>query len=93
MVTVILTIRLELPGVGSLKEKRRIIKSLIARLRNDFNISVAEVGDNDIYRSATIGVAMVSNEGRYGHQVAAKIINKIDAAPDVVLADYRTETY
>jgi uncharacterized protein YlxP (DUF503 family) len=93
LVTLILTIRLELPGVGSLKDKRRILKPLLARLRSDFNISAAEVGDNDIYRSATIGVAMVSNDSSFGHQVASKIARRIEENPQVVLADYSTETY
>ena len=92
MVTVVLTIHLELPGVDSLKEKRRIIKSLTTRLRNKFNVSVAEVGDNDIYRSAIIGVAIVSNSTRFGHQVASKLINRIEADTAVVLSDYSTET-
>ena len=93
MVTVILTCRLELPGVGSLKEKRRILKSLMTRLRNSFNISIAEVGDNDVLRAATIGSAVVSNNNSFGHQVIAKVVDKIEAEPDIILADYRTESY
>lgn len=93
MVTVILTCRLELPGVGSLKEKRRILKSLMTRLRNSFNISIAEVGDNDVLRAATLGAAVVSNDNSFGHQVIAKVVDKIESEPDVILADYRTESY
>ncbi|UCG61857.1 MAG: DUF503 domain-containing protein [Candidatus Zixiibacteriota bacterium] len=93
MVTVILTIRLDIPGIGSLKEKRRILKSLITKLRNDFNISIAEVGNNDVLRSATIGAAVVSNNSSFGHQVISKVVNKIEASPDVLIADYSTEVY
>jgi len=51
----VVTIRLALPQVNSLKEKRRILKSLLARLRNDFNVSIAEIADNDVHRMATVG--------------------------------------
>ena len=74
MVTVVLTVRLDLPGVDSLKEKRRILKSLLTKLRSNFNISIAEVAENDRLRSAVLGVAVVSNDNSFGHQVAAVII-------------------
>jgi len=93
LVTVIISFQLEIPGVDSLKGKRRILKSLTTRLRNNFNISIAEVGDNDIHRSAQIGVALVSNNKSYGHQVASKIINRIESNPEVILADYNIDTY
>lgn len=93
MVTVILTIELEIPGTGSLKEKRRIVKSLLAKIKNKFNVSIAEVGDNDILRKTTIGAAVVSNDGSYGHQVIAKLVDKIRSNPEVNIIDYRTENY
>jgi len=93
LVTIILTCQLELPGVSSLKEKRRILKSLVTRLRNSFNISVSEVGDNDIWRRAILGVALVSNDNNFGHQVMAKVIGKIESESEIVVADYQTESY
>lgn len=77
----------------SLKEKRRILKSLMTRIRNDFNVSIAEVGDNDILRSAKIGAAVVSNNRSFGHEVASKVMNRIEASPDVLVLDYGTEEY
>jgi uncharacterized protein YlxP (DUF503 family) len=50
---------LHLPGVRSLKEKRMIVRSLKARIRNDFEVSSAEVGDNDLLQRAQLGVAAV----------------------------------
>jgi len=93
LVTVTLRCRLELPGVGSLKEKRRILKSLMARLRNSFNISIAEVGDNDVLRTATLGAAVVANSSSFADQVIAKVVNRIEAEPELILADYQTELY
>jgi len=93
LVTVLLIVRLELPEVRSLKGKRRILKSLFAKLRNDFNISIAEVDDNDILRSATVGAAIVSNSNRFGQQVTGKIVNRIESLHDVILLDYSTESF
>ena len=93
MVTVILTVRLDIPGAGSLKEKRRVIKPLLTRLRYNFNISISEVGDNDVLKSATLGAAIVSNDSSFGHQVISKVVNKIEASPDVLILDYSTEIY
>ena len=93
MVTVVLKIRLDLPGVNSLKEKRRILKSLLTRLRNNFNISIAEVEQQDSLRTALLGAAIVSNSNAFGHQVMSKVISKIEASGEVLLAEYLTETY
>lgn len=93
MVTVILTIQLALPGVNSLKEKRHIIKSLITHIRNNFNVSVAEIAENDILRRATIGVAVVSNSNSFGHQVVSKAVNWVEKIPEVIILDYQTESY
>jgi len=90
---VILKVRLSLPSVGSLKEKRRIVKSLIDRLKNKFNVSLAEVGDNDVLRSAVIGAAVVTNDNSFGHQVMSKLVDKINSNPEVVMVDYSIENY
>ena len=68
MVVLAATIDLHLPGVSSLKEKRGILKGLIARLHKTFNIAVAEVELNDVWQSAALGVAIVSTGG--GHAQA-----------------------
>lgn len=57
-----LTIHLHLPGCASLKEKRGLIKPLIARLRREFNLSVAEIGLQDTWQETVIGCAMIGSE-------------------------------
>lgn len=57
-----LFIHLHLPGCGSLKEKRGYIKPLIARLRREFNLSVAEVDLQDKWQETIIGCAMIGND-------------------------------
>lgn len=65
MIVGTLTIPIHLHGLGSLKDKRRIVKSLIERLRSRFNASVSEVAAQDNKRIALIGIAVVSNESRF----------------------------
>ncbi len=84
---------MSLTGVNSLKEKRNILKSLIARLKNKFNISIAEIDDNDVLRKTTIGAAIVSNKSSFGNQVIAKMIDEIRSRPELMLLDYKTEEY
>lgn len=93
MVTVTLRSQLHLNGVRSLKEKRRILKSLVTRIHNDFNVSVAEVGSNDSLKFAEIGAAIVSNSGSFGQQVISKVVSRIESTPEVFLADYQVESF
>jgi len=62
----------------SLKGKRKIVKSIINRLRNNFNVSVAEVGSNDILQRAMIGFALVGNDRTVINSKIDKIFNLAD---------------
>jgi uncharacterized protein YlxP (DUF503 family) len=62
----------------SLKGKRKVIKSIISRLRNNFNASVAEVGSNDVYQRAEIGFSMVGNNKSVINSKIDKIVNLAD---------------
>ena len=66
---------LRIEGCRSLKEKRRVVKSMIARLSNAFNLSVAETGDNDVYQRAEIGFAVVGNDRGVVNSKVDKIFN------------------
>lgn len=63
----------------SLKGKRKIVKSIIARLQNTFNISVAEVGANDLYQRAEIGFSITGNDRRLINSIMDKVIDKAEA--------------
>lgn len=65
----------------------------MARLRNEFNLSIAEVGSNDAWRQSELGMALVANDTAYGHRVIDKVVRKIELNPDVLLTDVQTETY
>ena len=72
----IITFRLH--DCRSLKSKRTIIKSIIGKLRNNFNASVAEVGSNDIYDEAIIGFAVVGNDRVMTNSKIDKVFNLAD---------------
>ncbi len=88
------TIELHIPGNGSLKGKRRVIKSIIARVHNEFNVSIAEVDNQDLWQSATLGVACVSNGSNYVHGLLTKVVEWIEHnRPDVEVMDYQIEIF
>jgi uncharacterized protein YlxP (DUF503 family) len=86
------TIYLDLPGIGSLKGKRSVLKSLLARVRHEFNVSIAEVGANDRWQTAEIGVAAVSNDPAYVHGLLTRVVQWIEEQRlDVTVEDYEIE--
>ena len=92
MVIVAATIDLHLPGVRSLKEKRGVLKSLIARLHKLFNVAVAEVDLHDVWQSAALGVAVVSTTSAHGEAVLEQLLRWIEHNwPDVEIEDHTIE--
>jgi uncharacterized protein len=87
----LLTTSLSIPHADSLKDKRQVIRSLTARLRQKFNISVSEVEDLDIWRRATIGIVIVSNEAKHNSQVLNKVVEYIENDTEAILDDYQIE--
>jgi uncharacterized protein YlxP (DUF503 family) len=85
-------ITLYLPENYSLKDKRHDVRSLLARVANEFRVSAAEVGDLDVWTRATIGVACVSNEARHANEVISKVVNFVEAnLPEGGIEDYEVE--
>jgi len=81
-------IRLSVREARSLKDKRSVLLSLKDRLRRSFNVSVAEVGNQDVIQSAILGVAQVSNNGRYTNGSLDKLVDAVRRFPAVQLVDY-----
>ena len=77
-------ITLRLHECRSLKSKRKVVKSMINRLRNNFNVSVAEVGSNDIYQKAEIGFSLIGNNAALINSTIDKLFN---LAEDMGLAE------
>ena len=77
-------VTLRLPENESLKGKRRTMASLSARLRNKFNVSIAEVGDNGLWQMATVGIAYVSNSSRHADEVLGNVVTYIEESREEV---------
>jgi uncharacterized protein YlxP (DUF503 family) len=87
-------IDLRLPGNGSLKDKRRVLKSVITRLHNEFNVAVAEVDGHDSWTAATLGVACVSTNAAHAHEILERVVAWIEHSRlDVDVLDYQIEIF
>ncbi len=86
-------IYLEAEWVFSLKDKRMIVKSLVEKIRHKFNVSVAEVENNDIHKSIVIGIACVTNETSHADSIINNVINFIENNTDAVIVDVITEIF
>ena len=87
-----LCIKFRLPENSSLKGKRKVIKSITSRVANKFNVSVAEVGDHDMWQLATIGFVCVSNDGRHANELLSKVVDFVEALrEDAEILDYQIE--
>ncbi len=72
-------LQLKLAENMSLKGKRQVIKPIIALIKNKYNVSVAEVEDNDLWQIATLGICFISNDSKYTDEVITSIINFINS--------------
>jgi uncharacterized protein YlxP (DUF503 family) len=91
MVIGTLTITLQVPDSASLKDKRQVVRSLTARIRQRFNVAVAEVEDQNLWQSAVIGVACVSADGRHADEMCQKVLRFVDERGDALILDSRFE--
>lgn len=91
MIVGLCTIELYIPDGHSLKAKRQVIRSLKQRMRDKFNVSVAEVGDQDLWQKALLGIACVANESAYVNQVLDQAVNLVRSVPSIELVKYRVE--
>jgi uncharacterized protein YlxP (DUF503 family) len=87
------TIEMHIPESGSLKSKRHSLKSLKDRIRAKFNVSVAEVDDNDLWQKASLAVAAVSNDKSHLNQTLDHVLNLVRSVPDVSLLDYHIDIF
>ena len=86
-------VTLRLPENHSLKGKRRVIGSLCSRIRNKFNVSVAEVDDNQAWQMATLGITSISNSARHADEILDNVVAYIEGSrDDLVLVDCQQET-
>ena len=92
MIVGILQMQVSVFDAMSLKDKRRVLKSLKERIKNRYNVSIAEVGHNDTMRTSILGVAVVANEGRFVNSVLSEVVDFVRRIPQLSLIDYHIET-
>ena len=86
------SIKFYLHGNNSLKEKRRVVRAIKDRLKNDFNVSVAEVGDQDVWQSLHIGISAVGSNRPYMDSLISKVVDAIDKMNLAEMVNCKTET-
>jgi uncharacterized protein YlxP (DUF503 family) len=92
MVVGTVRVSLFLPENYSLKDKRHDVKSLLARVSNQFHVAAAEVSDHDIWTRATIGVACVSTDARHANEIISRVVSFIESnLQEGGLEDYDVE--
>ncbi|HMP01696.1 MAG TPA: DUF503 domain-containing protein [Gemmatales bacterium] len=86
-----LEIRLMIRQARTLKDKRQVVNSIKDRLRNHFNVSVAEVEDQDDRQLVTLGVAMVSNEAQHLRKALSQVVEAVRGHPVAELLQYHLD--
>jgi hypothetical protein len=87
-------LELRLPENQSLKGKRRVIKSIIAKLQNEYNVSVAEVDNQDLWQLATLGIACVSNHRRHADEILSNVVKFVaQNYPELELLNSEIEVF
>jgi len=93
MIVGVMQVDLSIPDARSLKDKRRVVLSLKQRIRNRFNVSVAEVETENTIRRCKLAIGMVSNASRPIHSQLDKIVELIRATRDLILLEYERELW
>ena len=73
---------IHIPAANSLKAKRQVVKSIVGQVRSHFDVAVAEVGDQDLWQLAEVGVACVTSDVRHGHEVMSKVASFPTSPPE-----------
>ncbi len=84
-------VKLFLHGNNSLKGKRRVVKSIKDRIRKKFNVSIAEIDNQDDWKNIVLGIATVSNDQKFIHKILENVITSIDYMHLAEMLDYKTE--
>lgn len=91
MIVGVLRVELSLPGSNSLKDKRRLLRSLLDRLHQSFNVSAAEIDHQDNWRKAEVAVSCVSNEAAHANSVLSKVLTLVERETEMVLTGVEME--
>jgi uncharacterized protein len=71
----VMQLHIRIPGCKSLKEKRSHLKPYLARIHREFNVSISEVGLNDLWQESLVAAAIVSNDQSYTNYILDKLVD------------------
>jgi len=91
MIVGVLRVELSLPGSTSLKDKRRLLKSLLDRLHQHFNVSAAEIDHQDSRRHAGVGISCVSSEAAHANAVLSRVLALVERETEIVVTGVEME--
>ena len=91
MVVGTLRVELLIPNSRSLKDKRRVVRSVIDRMRHRFHVAAAEVEDNDVHNHAVLGFAAVSNDSRHARAVMSQVLEFLRNSPHALVGNHDLE--
>lgn len=91
MIVGVLRVELSLPGSSSLKDKRRLLQSLLDRLHNDFNVAAAEIDHQDHWRHAVVAVSCVSNESSHANSILSRVLAVVERESEMVVTGVEME--
>jgi len=93
MVVGLASIDIHIPESGSLKSKRHFLKGIKDRVKNRFNVSIAEVDHNDLWQRTTLGVSVVTNQKQFANRVLSQVVDFIGKENGVQILDYSIELF
>jgi len=85
-------IELVIAGSRSLKDKRRVIKSVKDRVRNKFNVSIAEIDNLNLHQIGTLGIVCISNSNKQTNQILSEVVDFVDEIDMAVIERYEVQT-
>lgn len=87
----ILRVHLRLYGCQTLKEKRSVVKGILAKVRREFNVSAAELDHLDNPEAAVLGFAHLTTNGRHSDQVLMSLVRRLEGSPKYALEDFQIQ--
>ena len=91
MIVGVCRVELHIPENDSLKGKRQVLRSIKDKVRNKFNVSIAEVDGHDLWQQAILGISCVSNDNKHANEILSKVINFIEQNHDSFIVDYEID--
>lgn len=91
MVVAVCRVELLIPGANSLKAKRMVLRSVLDRVRAHYHVSIAEVGEQDVWQRASVGFAIVTNDRAHANSLADQVTRTIGGARDCLIQDRALE--